>query len=147
MINLNTYIIEKLKINKNTENRDPFEPHQGDKGIVVSKGKTKLCSLYLGKIFDVHENANEFIFDYNQKDIPIKKDIHFYCVDNENYVAKEQDNDNLFFYDKEFCLKMLEQMLKEKSNKKYIFDDSTILIPKDFEFDYYINILKYYLEH
>ena len=132
---INEYIIEKLKINKDSKVKE-FIPKKGIKGLVLRINH----GGYNGKQF-ADTNA------------PKKTPIDFMLTKDTNYVANCLIDDyDLYFYDSVYCLKAIDEMSavykgngKIKS-KDYNFDGYMILKPNtcDSMLDY-LDILKLYL--
>ncbi len=146
MKQLNQYILEKLKIDKDSRLNE-FKPKCGEKGLVLKINSggfngQHIADIYPCEIFEIHKNETDFLVSYTNA--PKNTTTTFNCVKDKNYVAKDDNGDNLQYYDKEYCLNSIEKMIK---NKKYEIDGYLILKPNKFNsINDYLYILQLYLQ-
>lgn len=144
MKNLNNYIFEKLKINKDSNIRK-FKPEKKVKGLVLRinsggfAGK-QIADIYPCEISEIHANGKDFLVEYTNA--PKNTDIYFKEVKNKDYVAEADGN--LQYYDKDYCIEAIEKMRK---TKKYEINGYMILKPNKFDgINDYLDILQLYLK-
>lgn len=154
---INEYIVEKLKINKDSRVKE-FIPKKGIKSLVLRinsggfNGK-HFADIYPCEIIDVHKDMNEFIVEYHGEDTPRKTPVDFILTKDTNYTAAcEWDDITLYFYDPEYCVKEIDNMSNtykgtgKIGSKDYNFDGYMILKPNRFDgMQDYLDILKLYL--
>ena len=95
MINLNNYIIEKLRINKDIKVVNKYIPKEGDKCILISLehvGGTYIYVHPICTIKDISKNQIIFIKDYEQ----IKKDIFINSNGFIEYKSNLKNNSSIF---------------------------------------------------
>ncbi len=126
MKQLNQYILEKLKIDKDSNIRN-FKPEKEVKGLVlrINSGGfngQQIADVYPCEILEIHANGKDFLVEYTNA--PKDTDIYFKEVKNKDYVAEA--GDNLQYYDKDYCIEAIEKMRK---TKKYEINGYMILKP------------------
>ena len=145
MKKINNYILEKLRINKDSRLKE-FKPERGAKGLVLKINSggfngQQIADIYPCEIAEIHKNETDFLVSYTNA--PKNTTTTFNSVKDKNYVGKDDNGDNLQYYDKEYCLKTIEKMIK---NKKYEIDGYLILKPNKFDsINDYLYILQLYL--
>lgn len=144
MKQLNQYILEKLKINKDSNIRN-FKPEKKVKGLVLRingggfAGK-QIADIYPCEISEIHANGKDFVVEYTNA--PKNTNIYFKEVKNKDYVAEADGN--LQYYDKDYCIEAIEKMRK---TKKYEINGYIILKPNKLDsMAAWLDILQIYLK-
>ncbi len=143
MKNLNNYIFEKLRINKDS-NIGKFKPEKNVKGLVlrINSGGfngQQIADVYPCEISEIHANGKDFVVEYTNA--PKDTDIYFNEVENKDYVAEADGN--LQYYDKDYCIEAIEKMRK---TKKYEINGYMILKPNKLDsMADWLDVLQMYL--
>jgi len=112
MKELNTYITEKLHLNKNIKVKP--EISEGDRIMTINfLSGEKDCILKTGIIKSIFRNT--VIVKYDSESIGVK--TMFVIQSNEDYIGKSEDGDLLF--DKETALKLVNDCLKKTNREIY----------------------------
>ncbi len=159
MINLNNYIIEKLKINKDSK---IVKYNVDDKIIIISLTPKAIFLHQIGKIKNISENEIIYVSDrYNHKDT-ISINSNGYAEHNYNrldlpyYIAPNPDNIKALYLPVSEGLEVIKKVFNDYNKSKKdnslllnYFDkkDKSILLDNDHELRYIHNDMAFYMNN
>lgn len=116
MNNLKEYIIEKLKINKNTKIEKRSFPKEDDPVLLTEIEDDKITMFYFGNIYSV--SSDGFSVTYMRSGNKTSDYFYFNNLLDPHWMGRTAKA-GLLCYDKEFAL---QEVKKALSSKKYVFD-------------------------
>lgn len=124
MQKLNNYIIEKLKINKDTKIEKRSFPKEDDPVLLTEEENNKITMFYFGNIYSV--SSDGFSVTYMRSGNKTSDYFYFNSLLDPHWMGRTAKA-GLLCYDKEFALQELKKAL---SSKKYVFDNTEYINDK-----------------